>query len=83
MSLGDSDDDSSAEFDVKKFTAFIAFKDKLRNLYYEMTEAKGIYSNLDLYQIQDGTERPTKAEEGVMKKIFESRILGTKHLAKC
>lgn len=82
MSLSVSENASAPEFDVKNFTAFITFNDEFRNLYYDMTEAKGIYSSWDVYHIQKGTERPTKAEEEVMKHIFESRILGTKHLAK-
>lgn len=80
MSLGEANQDS--EFDVKKFTAFIAFNDELRNLYYDMTEAKGIYSTWDVYHIQEGTELPTNDEIEVMREIFENRILGTKHMAK-
>jgi hypothetical protein len=46
-----------------------------------MTKAKGIYSSWDVYHIQEGTERLTKAEEEVMKHIFETCIVDTKHLA--
>jgi hypothetical protein len=47
-------------FDVKKFTAFIAFNDELRNLYYDKAESQGIDSTWDVYHIQEGTELPSK-----------------------
>jgi hypothetical protein len=60
------------EFALKNFTEFIAFDDKFWNLYDDMIEAKGIYSSWDIYHFQEGTERPTKAEEEVIRQIFET-----------
>jgi hypothetical protein len=61
-------------FDIKKFTAFIAFNDDLRNLYYDKAESMGINSTWDVYHIQDGTELPSPREIEIMKDIFESKI---------
>lgn len=80
MSLGDSNENSNTEFDINKFTDFIAFNDELRNLYYDLTEVKGNHSSWDVHQIQERRERPTKEE--VMNEIFETRILGTRHLSR-
>ena len=63
-----------ANFDVKKFTALIAFDDNLRNLYYDKAESQGIDSSWDVYAIQEGKEKPNAEELKIMKDIFNSEI---------
>jgi hypothetical protein len=67
-------------FDIKKFTAFIAFNDDLRNLYYDQAESMGINSTWDVYHIQDGTELPSPEEIEIMKDVFETKIQINKEL---
>jgi hypothetical protein len=69
-------------FDVKKFTAFIAFNDNLRNLYYDMAESQGIQSSWDVYHIQEGKEIPSNPEIEIMKSIFNDYILIDSELLK-
>lgn len=67
-------------FDVKKFTALVAFNDELRNLYFDMAENQGIDSTWDVYHIQEGSEKPSPAEIQIMREIFENRILNNEKL---
>lgn len=67
-------------FDVKKFTAFIAFNDEFRNLYYDIAESNGINSNWDVYQIQESKELPKESEIKIMEDIYEKRIRDNRDL---
>jgi len=66
--------------DIKKFTAFIAFNDELRDLYYDVAESRGINSTWDVYHIQEGTETPRPDEVSIMQEIYDSRILSNANI---
>lgn len=61
-------------FNVKKFTAFIAFNNDLRNIYFDLIEARGIESSWDVYHIQEGSESPHPIEIEIMEEIYLNNI---------
>ena len=63
-------------FDVKKFVAYLAFHDPIRELFFDMAEARGINSRWDMYHVLANEERVPPAEVEIMSEIYESRIKG-------
>lgn len=63
-------------FDVKKFVAFMAFNDKIRNRFFDIVELKGIDSRWDTFHVLADEENISDKEVLIMRELYEYEIQG-------
>jgi hypothetical protein len=66
-------------FDLKKFVALIGIEDELMQLFFDKAEAAGLEPRFDKFHVLAGDEKPSPEEIEIMKKLFETHVIGTRY----